>query len=74
MTQEQFVEIHKLGVKTPPGTLGTSGKELNEMKYELLYEITTTENGNYHSKLDLESFLEVFEKIGDIFYKDKEFT
>ena len=59
---------------SPPSTLGASGKELNEMKYELLYEITTTENGNYHSKLDLESFFEVFEKIGDMFYKDKQLT
>lgn len=44
------------------------------MKYDLLYEIITTENGNLHAKMNFDTFLVSFEKLGELFWKATEMS
>ena len=55
-------------MKTPKGDV------VKEMKYDLLYEIITTENGNIHTKMNFDTFLESFEKLSELFYKANEMS
>jgi hypothetical protein len=68
LSQTKYSKLAKLGVKTPKGEL------VKEMKYDILYEIVTTENGNFGAKMNFDLFLLSFEKLGELFWKSNEMS